>query len=55
MIKDVPFPHENKKAANQQFFVEAQQKGLMNIIKNVLAVMTVIGVPVGAFYWAYRS
>ncbi|KAF2809160.1 uncharacterized protein BDZ99DRAFT_463962 [Mytilinidion resinicola] len=54
-MKDVPFPHENEKEKNKQVFVEIVERGMRNILSNALVALAVIGVPVGACYWVYRS
>ncbi|KAF2489752.1 hypothetical protein BU16DRAFT_544123 [Lophium mytilinum] len=54
-VPDVPFPHENEKERNKQFFVELGRKGMRNILRNAMVVLMIVGVPVGACYWAYRG
>lgn len=53
-IPDVPFPHENETKANKQGFVEVGQRGLQNIMRNAVIVVTALGVPIGAGLWYYR-
>ena len=50
-VPDSPFPHENDTQANTQGFAELAQIGLRRIVKNVIMVITIIGVPAGAAYY----
>lgn len=54
-IQAVPFPHENDKQANQQFFVEFSRIAQGHILKNVLSFAAVVMVPLSMLYYFYRQ
>lgn len=54
-MPDVPFPHENDTKANTQGFAELARIGMKRIARNILAVFTIVGVPIGAAYYYQYS